>query len=125
MLLRTIFAFGVAFLSACAAAPPSDGAAPSASATATALTQHRPRAFDAEKDPVKIHVIDTPGQLTDSTAPPPLPGQKPATNPFLTASCFGDPLGCSKAGDILSQSTSTDDFLARLTKAGFTVTPAP
>ena len=65
---------------------------------------------------------DTPGQLTDGNAPPPLPGSNPAMHPFLTASCYGGrPELCSKARDLLMASKSYAEFLAKLRDAGFTV----
>jgi hypothetical protein len=101
-------------------AAPSSGP-PSATPSATSSA---PRAWDIQKDATQLHIVDKPGTIVDSTAPPPLPGQPLAQHPFLSGSCFGDPLGCSKAGDILRQSTSTDDYIARLTKAGYTVKPS-
>lgn len=82
-----------------------------------------PREWNIERGALRMHIVDRPGHLVDGNAPPPPPGQPLAPHPFLSGSCSADPLGCSEAGNLLRASTSTDDFIARLTKAGFTVKP--
>jgi hypothetical protein len=72
---------------------------------------------------MRMHIVDEPGYLIDSNAPPPPPGQALSPHPFLSGNCDLDALGCSEAGNILRESTSTDDYIERLTKAGFTVKP--
>lgn len=63
-----------------------------------------------------------PGPIT-STAPPP-PGGIPVTHPFLSAAAR-DASYEDQLGTILGASTSVDDFLARLTAAGFRVEAEP
>ena len=68
-----------------------------------------------------LEISDTPGFLVDSTAPPPPPGVDPARHPFLTAGCGGDPLLCSRAGNLLRESTTLPEFLDRLGAEGWRV----
>jgi len=98
---------------------------PTATASASSSPTGTPRAWDIEKGAARLHIVDTPGTIVDSTAAPPLPGQALPQHPFLSGACMGDPIGCSEAGNVLRESTSTDDFIARLRKAGFTVKPTP
>jgi hypothetical protein len=65
-----------------------------------------------------LDVTDAPGVLL-STAPPP-PGGAP-THPFVTGRAH-DPYSEGELATILSGSDSYEDFLARLTDAGFEVT---
>ena len=70
-----------------------------------------------------IEISNRPGPIVDSTAPPPPPsdaGPIPP-HPFLTAGCGGDPLLCSRAGELLRASRSLDEFLAALAAEGWRV----
>jgi hypothetical protein len=104
-------------------APPDASAVVASPRSATPPTQ--PRAWDIERGSLRMHIVDKPGMLVDGNAPPPAPGQPLAPHPFLSGSCTGDVMGCVEAGNILRDSKSTDDFISRLARAGFTVKPAP
>ena len=98
---------------------------PSSSVDPSATPRSGPRAWDIEKDSLRMHIVDKPGMLVDGNAPPPPPGQPLSPHPFLSGSCNNDVMGCVEAGNILRDSKSTDEFISRLVKAGFTVKPAP
>ncbi len=82
-----------------------------------------PRRFEIVRGQTRLAIVDQPGALIDESAPPPPPGTQLAPHPFLSGSCGGDPLGCSEARALLEGSRSTDEFVAKLTNAGFTVGP--
>ncbi len=69
-----------------------------------------------------LSVRSEPGPIT-STAPPP-PGGKPVLHPFLSAAAL-DAGYESQLRTILLQSTSADDFVARLQAAGFRIQARP
>jgi hypothetical protein len=68
-----------------------------------------------------LEISDTPGIIVDTNAPPPPPGVEPARHPFLTAACGGDALLCSRAGNLLRESTSLPEFLGKLQGEGWRV----
>jgi hypothetical protein len=70
-----------------------------------------------------LDISDVPGMILDTTAPPPPPsaGWQPPRHPFLTATCGGDALACSRAGTLLRESVSLDEFLAKLRAEGWCV----
>ena len=68
-----------------------------------------------------LEISDRPGHIIDTSAPPPPPGSTPATHPFLTAACGGDPMLCSRAGQILRESESLEEFLEALEDEGWRV----
>ncbi|HEY8736695.1 MAG TPA: hypothetical protein VIO62_06595 [Candidatus Dormibacteraeota bacterium] len=74
----------------------------------------------ADDDKKVLEVSDQPGPLVSVSAPPPRPGQAPATHPFLSASAY-DPFTEGTLRQILLKSTSFDDFLAKLREAGYRV----
>jgi hypothetical protein len=84
-----------------------------------------PTAWEARGEGVVISITDGPGVLMDTSAPPPPPGSQPSMHPFLGAACGGDPLACSRAGNLLRESHSTAEFLDRLRAAGYEIAPAP
>lgn len=77
----------------------------------------------AEDDEKVLEVSDQPGPLISVSAPPPPPGQTAPTHPFLSASAY-DPFREGALRKILLESSSFDDFLSRLTQAGYKVVPA-
>jgi hypothetical protein len=118
---------GAALTIACAR--PSPPATPSAStaavvpttvaAAADSTTEQR---FTAKKGAVVITISNQPGAIVDSTAPPPPPGSPVPPNPYLSATCAGDALGCSEAGTLLRGTRSAQEFVNALRKVGFEVT---
>lgn len=80
-----------------------------------------PRAAQASRGGTVVTLTDTPGALVDGNAPPPPPGTAPSRHTALTASCSGDPLGCSEAGAAVRAATSFDDALDRLEALGFDI----
>lgn len=107
---------------ACARPAPPVVAPASTSVAATpaqaASTEQR---FTAKKGDVVITLSDKPGLVVDATAPPPPPGYPPPTNPYFSATCGGDALGCSEAGALLRAARSAREFVDSLRKNGFTV----
>jgi hypothetical protein len=95
------------------------------------LTPAAVRSWEVYAGELKLlDIRDEPGLIIDTTAPPPppVPGWVPPRHPFLTASCGGDPLLCSRAGTLLRESQSTDEFLDQLRAEGWRVeaaAPAP
>jgi hypothetical protein len=77
----------------------------------------------AEDDEKVLEVSDQPGALVSVSAPPPPPGQAPASHPFLSASAY-DPFREGALRRILLESSDFDDFLSRLKQAGYRVVPA-
>lgn len=78
-------------------------------------------AWDARRASTSIHITDQPGAVIDATAPPPPPGTAPARSTFMSATCSGDAVGCSEAGQHLRASHSLSEFLERLADADFVV----
>ncbi|MDQ6711495.1 MAG: hypothetical protein M3Z11_13215 [Candidatus Dormibacteraeota bacterium] len=76
-----------------------------------------------ESDKKVLEVSDQPGPLVSVSAPPPRPGQAPATHPFLSASAY-DPFTDGALRNILLKSSSFDDFLEKLRDAGYRVVVA-
>lgn len=74
----------------------------------------------AQGDKKVLEVSDQPGPLVSVSAPPPRPGQAPATHPFLSASAY-DPFTEGALRTILLKSSSLDDFLKRLRDEGYRV----
>lgn len=68
-----------------------------------------------------LEISDRPGPIRDTSAPPPPPGSTVAIHPFLSAACGGDPMLCSRAGEILRASDSLDAFLEALDDEGWRV----
>jgi hypothetical protein len=70
-----------------------------------------------------LDISDVPGTILDTTAPPPPPSAswQPPRHPFLAATCGGDALACSRAGTLLRESLSLDEFLAKLRAEGWCV----
>ena len=97
---------------------PSSASAPGAAAPAAPTGQR----FTAKKGDVVITISAEPGLVVDSTAPPPPPGYPAPTNPYLSATCGGDALGCSEAGTLLRAARSAREFADSLRKNGFVVT---
>ncbi|MBI5490931.1 MAG: hypothetical protein HY905_26600 [Deltaproteobacteria bacterium] len=97
-----------------------------AQAAASPAPERHWRVFDGD-NPL-LEISNVPGVLMDTSAPPPPPGSTPSMHPFLSAACGGDPLACSRAGDLLRASSSLDEFLDSLRNNGYRVeelTPAP
>ena len=80
-----------------------------------------PRYFVYAGDELVLTVRAEPGPIT-STAPPP-PGGALVTHPFLSASAR-DAAYEHQLRELLTASTSVDDYLARLRAAGFRVEDA-
>ncbi|HEU4411435.1 MAG TPA: hypothetical protein VFS43_39655 [Polyangiaceae bacterium] len=70
---------------------------------------------------VFLRLTDEPGRIIDTNAPPPPPDAIPPPHPFLSGTCGGEIVACSKAGELLRASSSTKEFLAKLRAAGFDV----
>ena len=97
-------------------------AAAASSSVAVAADSTTAHHFTAKKGAVVITIGDQPGAIVDSTAPPPPPGHPAPTNPYVSATCAGDALGCSEAGTLLRGTRSAQQFVDALRKAGFEVT---
>jgi hypothetical protein len=67
-----------------------------------------------------LEVADEPGILVSTSAPPPLPGQGPATHPFATATAHVAEWE-GELGTLLRGSKDLDAFLAAATSIGYTV----
>ena len=67
-----------------------------------------------------MRIWDKPGPLTSTALP--APGQKHFMHPFLSGSSM-DPNDEADLGDILRQSHSFDEYVAKLKKAGYDVRP--
>ena len=82
----------------------------------------QPRRFKVYKDDLlELEIVDQPGPLVSNSAPPPPPGSPPMKpHPFLSAVAFV-PTDEGALRDLLDQSTSLDEFLARLRDQGFRV----
>lgn len=101
-------------------APPA--AAPGSVSAAAAPAAPSGQRFTATKGVVVITISDQPGPVVDTTAPPPPPGYPAPTNPYLSATCGGDAVGCSEAGTLLRAARSARELADSLRKAGFAVT---
>lgn len=104
-------------------APPANvpASAPTPALVAAAPVATTEQRFTAKKGPVVITISDQPGPIVDSTAPPPPPGYPAPSNPYLSASCAGDALGCSEAGNLLRGARSARGFIDALRKSGFEI----
>jgi hypothetical protein len=71
-------------------------------------------------DVAVLQIVDEPGPLISTSAPPPLPGQEPPPHQFLTATALVATEE-HRLRQILLESTSTDDYLERLRAGGYTV----
>ena len=92
--------------------------------TAVTPPPSTPRTWVVWADDLRlIEISDRPGPIVDSTAAPPLPSPAgpPPPHPFPTAGCGGDPLLCSRAGELLRASRSLEEFLAALAAEGWRV----
>jgi hypothetical protein len=67
-----------------------------------------------------LEVADTPGILVSTSAPPPLPGQGPATHPFATGTAFVAEWE-GELGEMLLAAPDLDTFLAQASSRGYTV----
>ena len=124
MLIRPAAAMTLIWLitsAACARpAPPSSApASPPATAAPAATSEQR---LTAKKGDVVITISSQPGRIVDTTAPPPPPGHPAPANPYLSAACAGDAVGCSEAGALLRAARSVQDFVEALRRNGFVVT---
>lgn len=79
-----------------------------------------PRSFGANRGMAMLMITDLPGNLVDRTAPS---EQATTAHPFLNGMCMGEPAGCAEARALLAESRNTDEFLAKLAGAGFSVMP--
>lgn len=79
-----------------------------------------PRSFGANRGMAMLMITDLPGNLIDRTVPA---EQATVAHPFLNGTCMGEPAGCAEARALLAQSRNTDEFLAKLAGAGFSVLP--
>lgn len=108
---------------ACARPAPPVAAPASAGATVSAApSAPGGQRFTAKKGSVVITLSDQPGPVVDTTAPPPPPGYPAPTNPYFSATCGGDALGCSEAGTLLRAARSARELADSLRRNGFTVT---
>ncbi len=105
---------------ACGATPATEAVPVSQNAVSTEPTGE-PRHARAMRAGAVVELTDTPGLLVDGNAPPPPPGTLPAVHVVLTASCDGDPIGCSEAGTVVRASASFDAAIAGLRDIGFTI----
>lgn len=126
MSTRIVSAMGWSLLitSIACARPAPPVAAPASTSAAASAAPSAPsgQRFTAKKGAVVITLSDQPGPVVDTTAPPPPPGYPAPTNPYLSATCGGDALGCSEAGALLRAARSARELADSLRKNGFTVT---
>lgn len=67
-----------------------------------------------------LELVDRPGPLVSTSAPPPLPGQAPPDHPFATATAFVAEWE-GELGALLRGSPDLDAFLAAVTRLGYTI----
>jgi hypothetical protein len=80
-----------------------------------------PRRFRLWRDGrLALEVADEPGILVSTSAPPPLPGQGPATHPFATATAYVAEWE-GELGTLLREAPDLDTFLAQAVALGYTV----
>ena len=100
----------------------SNAAPPRLEMTKAGTWMAEPRRYEITKGETRLSITDEPGVLVDTNAAPPLPGQAPPQHPFLSGACGGgDALGCARARELLDQSSSTDEFVSKLSADGFVV----
>jgi hypothetical protein len=80
-----------------------------------------PRRFRLTRDGrLALDVTETPGILVSTSAPPPLPGQAPATHPFATGTAYVAEWE-GELGEMLRSAPDLDAFLAVASARGYTV----
>jgi hypothetical protein len=80
-----------------------------------------PRHFRLSRDGrLALDVVETPGILVSTSAPPPLPGQAPATHPFATATAYVAEWE-GELGEMLRAAPDLDAFLAVASARGYAV----
>ena len=80
-----------------------------------------PRRFRLSRDGrLALEVTETPGFLVSTSAPPPLPGQEPASHPFATATAYVAEWE-GELGSMLREAPDLDAFLAVASARGYTV----
>lgn len=80
-----------------------------------------PRRYRLTRDGrLALEVVDQPGILVSTSAPPPLPGTSPATHPFATATAYVAEWE-GELGTMLREAPDLDAFLAEAASRGYTV----
>ncbi len=80
-----------------------------------------PRRFRLWRDGrLALELIDRPGPLVSTSAPPPVPGQAPPPHPFATATAFVAEWE-GELGTLLRGSLDLEAFLAAVAPLGYTV----
>lgn len=67
-----------------------------------------------------LELVDRPGPLVSTSAPPPLPGQAPPDHPFVTATAFVAEWE-GELGALLRATPDLEAFLAAVTSLGYTI----
>jgi hypothetical protein len=67
-----------------------------------------------------LELVDRPGPLVSTSAPPPLPGQAPPDHPFATATAFVAEWE-GELGALLRATPDLEAFLAAVTSLGYTI----
>ena len=67
-----------------------------------------------------LELVERPGPLVSTSAPPPLPGQEPPPHPFATATAFVAEWE-GELGGLLRAAPDLDAFLAAVEPLGYTV----
>jgi len=67
-----------------------------------------------------LELIDRPGPLVSTSAPPPVPGQTPPPHPFATATAFVAEWE-GELGTLLRGSPDLEAFLAEVATLGYTI----
>jgi len=123
---RRSLAIASTLLFACATEKPATGVQGSRMVpTSTASATAKPRKFRVYKgDVLELEIIDRPGPLVSTSAPPPVPGAPPPPDhPFLSATAFV----ATDEGElrkVLDESKSLDEFLTKLRARGLRVVDA-
>jgi hypothetical protein len=71
-----------------------------------------------------LRVTDRPGALVSRMAPPPAPDEPVTVHPFLTATAYLPEVE-GELRELLDESASTQEYLDRLRRAGYTVEAIP
>jgi len=67
-----------------------------------------------------LELVDRPGPLVSTSAPPPVPGQEPPSHPFATATAFVAEWE-GELGTLLRGSPDLATFLADVAPLGYTI----
>ena len=85
------------------------------------MSAEAPRHFRLTRDGrLALDVTETPGILVSTSAPPPLPGQAPATHAFATATAYVAEWE-GELGEMLRSAPDLDAFLAVASARGYSV----